>query len=155
MPRITPDLRTLPVHVELSHPSGTGGRRAELRIIDARSGIQILEVAINPLQFYNLMTGMIDGAELPARIVSPRIFGRVGKQRHHWSRKIGYGIPQDQAEAWAAELRDTFQLDTSDVRSVQGGLSATWELWSDALSEEDHAIITNALGIAELPERAR
>lgn len=143
------------ISIELSHPTGPDGQRAQIRIIDAPSRLMIMQVEIPPEYFYKMLVGRVDSETLEGQVLVPDLYQRVGKQRYHWSRCIGYGVEEDQALAWAVDLQDRTGLDACDVTRRQGGWWATWELWSNDTDEETLAAVGAMIETNPLPEGAR
>ena len=142
------------VTLQLSHPTGPGGQRAELRVIDAESHLEILRVEIPPEDFYGFLIGRVDGGRFPADVLRPEIYARVGDTRYHWQRQVGFGVPWEAAEAWAAELATRLGLHAWTVRPRRGGLWATWELWSSTHTPAQLDDISTALTSEPLPPRS-
>jgi hypothetical protein len=143
------------VKLEMSHSSGGNGRHANLRIFEEKSGLMILNVEIPPEEFYKLLSGLVDGTTLPAHLLTGRVYQRVGRERHHWSRKIGYGVTQRDAETWAINIMDRLSLDTWAVNSRQGGLWAFWELWTNTTDQETLDAIRLMIETDPLPAGVR
>lgn len=147
-------LRPLPLTVELTHSNGSDGRNAELRIGEPRSGLIVARVSINPQRFYELLSGLVSGEPFDAELIGPSSFQRVGMDRYFWTRKVGYGVDEMTAVAWAESLRTRLNLDTATVNNRQGGLWVTWELWTPLTPQQAREGIQHiryTLDQAELP----
>lgn len=148
----------LGVHVRLNHVvSNQRGDYSTITVEDEASGLQILEIELTPKQLYDMIANRGSGREaVPAVMPVQSALPWIGQKAWHFSRRLGWEYKADDpaVKAWAAELRDRIGLHSSSVNAHNYGAAASWDVYSNSITEDTAKLYREIIETADLPPKS-
>lgn len=154
------------VTVELSHVTSNREpyRYALLTVTDAANHHRIVEVALTPQQFYQMISSHQTGEEIPAEVIEARTLAHLGKKTNAFSRtfqrdydhaRITYdgdlnAVPS--LVAWAEGMKISLWAHRWSWSSRNNGVNVTFWRYENDLPDSSRKDIETALQAANPPE---
>lgn len=151
------EMQSRKVVMSLSYPMSAHRSRVEIVVRDAVSRLPLVEIELDPENFYKLMSGLSDGTPLDARLADISTYQYMGHRLRLWVCRITDTTPatwQDRKDrkakvaAWAEEVRARLELHSVNVTGMRYGHDITWRAWSNSITDQQHAEIEKEIDAA-------